>query len=219
MAALLAALAVPWFQFAEPVISNILGGGSIPPLAGRKPLLLVLGAAVVTALVFVSVIPSIDGTAQPHYLYVAAESAFLLGWLLGLLYVVFMAVTSTGFPLAHVGVTPAIVGLMLVSSAVVGTAAGKGMMEGAGVAVAGTGPAGTGTGGTADAPSSNPYSYEAPDSGGGAPSGPQPSDSCRCPNGAGTRCNCPYLDSCERSDCWNPGGGSIPGQCKHGCPY
>lgn len=224
MAALLTALAVPYFVFVEPFIAEFLGGANLAPLAGRKALLLVLGAAIVTVLTFVSVIPSIDGNATGNYLYVAAESAFLVGVVLGLVYSVLMAVTSLSYPIAHIGLTPAVVGLMLLLTALGGAGAGKGMMSSAGVSVAGTGPAGTGTGGTSDEPSNNPgsnsYSYDPGGTGGGgAPSGPQPTSSCRCPNGAGTRCNCPYLDDCSRSDCWNPGGGSIPGQCKHGCPY
>lgn len=216
MAALLAALAVPWFVFVEPIIGRLLGGANLAPLAGRKPLLVVMGAVVVTVITFVAVIPAIDGNATGDYLYVAAESAFMIGIVLGLVYTILMAVTSTSYPLAHIGLVPAAVGLMLLLTALAGAGAGKGMMSGAGTAVAGTGPAGTGTGGTSDAPGSQSYSYEP---GGSAPSGPSPTSSCPCPNGAGTRCNCPYSDNCDRTSCWNPGGGSIPGQCKHGCPY
>lgn len=215
MAAVLGALAVPWFVFVEPAIAKLMGGANLAPLAGRKPLLLVLGAAIVTVLVFVSVIPAVDGNATGNYLYVAAESAFMVGLVLGLVYSILMAVTSVSYPLAHVGLVPAAVGTMLLLTALAGAGAGKGMMDGAGAAVAGTGPAGTGTGGTSNAPGSASYSYD-PVGGSNAPSGPAPTDSCPCPNGAGTRCNCPYLDDCTRTSCWNPGGGSIPGACKHG---
>jgi len=212
MAVVLAAMAVPWFLFVEPIISKLLGGANLAPLAGRRPLLLVLGAAIVTVLTFVSVIPAIDGNATGEYLYVAAESAFMIGMVLGLVYTIFMAVTSTSYPLAHIGLVPAAVGTMLLITALSGAVSGKALMDSAGVAVAGTG-----TGGTSDAPS-NSYSYEVA-GGNGAPSGPAPTNACPCPNEAGTKCNCPYLADCSRSTCWQSGGGSIPGACLHGCPY
>lgn len=223
MALILGSLAVPWFVYAEPIVSQLLGGdGASAGGLARKPLVAVLGAAVVTTLLFVSVIPSIDGNVTQHYLYTAAETSFLVGWLLGLAYVVVMAVTSPSFPLAQIGVVPAVIGAMVLVTALTGAGAAKGMMTGAGAAVAGTGPAGTGTGGTSDAPSNNPgsnsYSYEVA-GGNGAPSGPDPTNACPCPNEAGTKCNCPYLADCSRSTCWNAGGGSIPGACLHGCPY
>ena len=44
-------------------------------------------------------------------------------------------------------------------------------------------------------------------------------NSCKCPgrNGRTDVCNCPFDDSCNPTECWNPGGGHIPSGCKMGC--
>ena len=118
MSAMLIVMSVPYVLFLEPIISTFAGGSSIGGTTVRKPLLVVLGVVAATVLLLTSVLPSIDGTYADHmpYLYIAGEGAFLTGWFFGMTYCIAVAVSKPGYPLAHIGITPAIVGVIFLLS-------------------------------------------------------------------------------------------------------
>ena len=198
MCIILAAQAVPWLIFAEPLMASFVGTNLIV-VRGRKPLMLVLGAAIPAVLTIVAVLPAIDGTARHSYYYMAAEPGFLTGWFFGLVYCTIMAISTTDYPLLQFGVTPTVAGVMFLLTALAGAGLGRIFMEEcnfwevpenpwAGCHIAGLG-------------NSEPMH-------------------CLCPGGSGpaTKCNCPFKDDCTiNADCYNTGGGSIPSGCKMGC--
>lgn len=199
MCILLAAQAVPWLIFVEPVLVVFTGGNNLVTVKARKPLLLLLGAMVPAILVFTAVIPSIDGSARQNYYYMAAEPGFLIGWFFGLTYCTLMAITTIDYPLSQFGVTPLVAGVIFLLTSLGGAGLGRIFMEEcnfwevpnnpwAGCHIAGAG-------------NSEPMN-------------------CPCPGGSGPgmKCNCPFADDCTiNSDCYNPGGGHIPSGCKMGC--
>jgi hypothetical protein len=199
MCIVLAAQAVPWLIFVEPLIASFTGGTNLVVMRARKPLTLLLGAAVPAILVFIAVLPAIDGTARHNYYYMAAEPGFLTGWFFGLTYCTIMAISTTDYPLSQFGITPAMAGVMFLLTALAGAGLGRILMEECNF-------------------------WEVPENpwAGCHIAGPGNSEPmhCPCPGGSGpaTKCNCPFKDDCTvNSDCYNPGGGSIPNGCKMGC--
>lgn len=214
MSAMLIVMSVPYVLFLEPIISTFAGGSSIGGTTVRKPLLVVLGVVAATVLLFTSVLPSIDGTYADHmpYLYIAGEGAFLTGWFFGMTYCIAVAVSKPGYPLAHIGITPAIVGVIFLLSGLAAAGMVKGWMINCNTGEDGGGPWDGCTGALAGDGMSMGTASDA--STGGA----SPTDSCPCPNAAGTKCNCPFDNNCNiQSECYNPGGGHIPSGCKMGC--
>jgi len=210
MSLLITAMALPYVLFLEPFLSRFLGGSSIVGFAGRKPLLIVLNVVATTVLLLNSVLPAVDGNYADHmpYMYIVAESAFLTGWLFGIVYSVVVAMANPGFPLAHIGLTPAVIAVMFLLTGM----SGGGMIKDWQIRC-NTGEEGGGPwdGCTATVASSGSSS-------GSSGTTTAPTDSCPCPNGAGTSCNCPFADDCSTHNaCYSPSGGSIPSGCKHGC--
>jgi hypothetical protein len=204
---ILAILSMPYVLFLEPFIGTFIGGSSVGVMVGRKPLLIVLNVVVTTVLLFTAVLPAIDGNYSDHmpYMYIVAESAFMTGWLFGMTYCITMAISSPGYPLAHIGLTPALVGSMCLLAAMGGAGMIKDWMIRCNTGEDGGGPWDGCTGALAGTGSSTTSS-------GAATSG------CPCPGAGGNKCNCPFADDCSTNDaCYNPGAGSIPSGCKHGC--
>lgn len=215
MAGIFLLLGVPYVVWIEPFLSKYLGGSSSVPLAGRKPLLVVLMGIVTTVILLTAVLPSVDGNYADHMQYelIAAESAFLVGWVLGMTYCIVLAVSNPNYPIVHLAVTPALVAGTCALAAVVGAAAVKGWMISCNTGEDGGGPW-DGCNGSLDGASAVVGGGGGGGSGGGGTT--SPSDSCPCPNAAGTKCNCPFAPDCSiYAACYNPGGGSIPGACPH----
>ena len=215
MAAMLTVMSVPYVLFLEPIIGTFAGGSSLGSTAVRKPLLIVLGVVSSTVLLMTSVLPSVDGTYADHmpYLYIAGEGAFLTGWLFGMTYCIAVAVSKPTYSLAHIGITPAIVGTMFLLSGLAASAMVKNWMIHCNTGEDEGGPWDGCTGALAGGGLS--MSGSSASSGGGT----SPSGSCPCPNAAGTRCNCPFDNNCNiYSACFGTHpGGQIPSGCKMGC--
>jgi hypothetical protein len=199
MCIILAVQTVPWLFFVEPLLVAFTGGTNLVVVRGRKPLVLLLGATVPAILTFTAVLPSIDGSAQENYYYMAAEPGFLIGWFFGLTYCTIMAISTVKYPLSQFGLTPAVAGVMFLLTALAGAGLGRIFMEECNF-------------------------WEVPEDpwAGCHIAGPGNSEpmNCPCPGGSGpaTKCNCPFQDDCTvNSGCYNPGGGSIPSGCKMGC--
>lgn len=225
MAGIFLLLGVPYIIWGEPFISKYLGGSSSVRLAGRKPLLVVLVGIATTVILLTSVLPSVDGNYADHMQFelIAAESAFLAGWLMGMTYCIVLAVSNPDYPLVHLAVTPALVAGTCALAAVVGAAAVKGWMISCNTGEVDGGPwdgctgalAGDGMsmgGGVGSASSGTGGGTDGGTSGGGT-------SSCPCPNAAGNKCNCPFDNNCNvYSECFGThAGGKIPGGCKMGC--
>ena len=218
MALTLAVQAVPYLLFVEPLIGRFIGS-SIPPVAGRKPLFVALHVFCTTAILLSAVLPSVDGNYgnQKPYVYVAAESAFVLGWIVGSLYTVVMAMSIEKYNLAHIGLTPALTGTMFMLVGIAGSALVGDWMHRCYTGEPGAGPWDGCDGGTVTTTTTGgggmitgSYSYDGSSSSGGTAS-------CPCPNAAGTKCNCPFDDNCNiQSACYNPPN-AIPSGCKMGC--
>ena len=171
-----------------------------------------------TAILLCAVLPSVDGSYDRHAAgtpgYVAVENAFVLGWIVGLLYTVTMATGITEYNLAHLGITPAVTGTIFGLTGLVGAALVGDWMQRCYTGASGAGPwdgCWTGPRRPVAVVASSTYSYDGSTSGGGTPG-------CPCPNAAGTKCNCPFDDNCNiQSACYNPSGGHIPSGCKMGC--
>ena len=153
------------------------------PVAGRKPLLIVLNVVATTVVLLGAVLPAVDGnysTTSP-YLYIAAETSFLAGWLFGITYCVVMAMSIREYSLAHLGLTPALVGLMFMFAGLAGAGLIMDWMQRCNTGEIGGGPwdgctetmdaGGMGGGGSGTS------------SGGGT-------SACPCPSSSGNRCNC-----------------------------
>lgn len=209
MSLILTVLSVPYVVWLEPLIGGYIGA-SVTPMTGRKPLLVALNVVATTVILLVAVLPAVDGNYSDSspYMYIVAEAAFQIGWLFGILYCIVQAVSNPRYSLAHLGLTPALVAVMFLLAGMAGAGMVKDWMIRCNTGEEGGGPWDGCTG--------------AMDSGGlfggGGSAGPAPTSECPCPNGAGTRCNCPFADDCSTHDaCYNPSDGSIPGKCKHGC--
>jgi len=221
MAPVLAVQVALYLFLVEPWIAKTLKlGNSRIPIKGRRPLRFALLAMCTTAILLCAVLPSVDGNYDRHAAgtpgYVAVENAFVLGWIVGLLYTITMATGITEYNLAHLGITPAVTGTIFGLTGLAGAALVGDWMQRCYTGASGAGPwdgcdgsTTTTTWGTGMV--TGTYSYDGSTSGGGTPG-------CPCPNAAGTKCDCPFDDNCNiQSACWNPSGGHIPSGCKMGC--
>ena len=123
MSLMLAVQAAAYLLFLEPLLGRLIGS-SVAPVSGRKPLLIVLNVVATTAILLGAVLPAVDGhyyDTSP-YLYIAAETSFLAGWLFGVTYCVVMAMSIKEYSLAHLGLTPALVGVMFTFAGLAGAA-------------------------------------------------------------------------------------------------
>ena len=188
------------------------------PIKGRKPLHFVLLAMCTTAILLCGVLPSVDGNYDRHAAgtpgYVAVENAFVLGWMVGLLYTITLATGMEEYNLAHIGIVPAVTGTIFGLTGLAGAALVGNWMQRCYTGGSGAGPwdgcDGSTTATYVSMATPSTYSYDGSTSGG--------TPGCPCPNAAATRCDCPFDNNCNiQSACWNPSGGHIPSGCKMGC--